>query len=107
MYLIVSLLIRSRLNSPSIKKTTFGVLISKVKAALYKQKRGHIKTIATDIGNYSSPFLIARLNSLAFSILIGPRNNYIRANYTHYKASLIKVIEISVKDAIFSPYIKC
>ena len=105
-YLVISLPIRSCFNGLVIRNAALSIPISKVIEALNKQKRGYIKTIATNIGNCSRLFPVARLNSLTFAMLIRTYNNYKQANCAHYKAGLIKVIEIAVKDAVLTIYIK-
>jgi len=67
---------------------------------------GYIKTIAINAGNCGRLFPVTRLNSLAFATLIGTRNNYKWANCAYYKAGFVKVVEITVKDAVLITYIK-
>ena len=105
-YLVIGPPIRSCLNSPVIWNTALSIPISEVIEALNEQKRGYIKTIATNTGNRGRPFPVARLNSLTFTTSIRTRNNHKWANCAHYKAGLIKVVEIAVKDAVLTMYIR-
>src|SRR5436190_1935037 len=50
-------------------------------------------------------FPITWLNSLAFASLISMCNSHSSANNTHHKASLIKVVEITVHHTIFHLHI--
>ena len=104
--LVIGPPIRSRLDGPVVGNAALGVPSSQVTEALNEQNRGYIKTIATDAGDRGSPFPVARLNSLASSTSIGPGNNHTRAYLAHHKAGLVEVVEITVVDPVFRPYIR-
>ena len=76
-----------------------------MEAALYYQKRGYYKAVASDTVNRGRLFSITRLNSLWLSDPIGARNDYPRPNHTYYKARLVEVIEVSIRNTVFRPYI--
>ena len=61
--------------------------------------------IRRNAANGRSPFSIARLNSLRSTNSFQTCNDHLRAYYTHYKAGLIKVIEIAVLDAVLCAHI--
>jgi len=83
----------------------FGVLTREVEAALYYQKKGYYKAVASDTVNRGRLFSITRLNSLWLSDLIEARNDHPRPNYTYYKAYLVEVVEVSVRNTVFRPYV--
>ena len=83
----------------------FGVPTREVEAALYYQKRGYYKAVASDAANRGRPFSIARLNSLWLSDPIGARNDHPRPNYAYYKARLVEVVEVGVRNAVFRPHV--
>jgi hypothetical protein len=70
------------------------------------EKWRDIPTVATNAGDCSYPFSIARLYTLASSALIRLGNDHSRANLAHHEASLVKVIEVAVKDAVFGSHVR-
>ena len=73
--------------------------------ALYDQKWRNIPTVATNAGDRSCPFPIARLYTLISSASIGPSDDHARADLAHHKAGLVEIVKVAVEDAIFSSHI--
>ena len=63
------------------------------------------KAVAAHTLNHSRPFSIARLKLLASATLIGTYNNHTAADNTHYKAYLVKVVEVAVLDAVLHTHV--
>jgi len=74
--------------------------------ALHYWNRKNIKTVTTNVINYSCSLLVIKLNRFALAILINIYNNYIGINNVYYKTYLIKIIKIIIKDIIFGLHIK-
>ncbi|KAK3681287.1 hypothetical protein B0T22DRAFT_387952 [Podospora appendiculata] len=68
------------------------------------KSRHHI-AVASDTANRCRPFSIPRLNGLWFSNPIRARDHHPRPYHAHHEASLIEVVEVAVKDAIFRSHI--
>ena len=99
--LIIYLLITCRLNNPVVQEVPLNILTREVVLPLNYKKRRNTPTFSTCTNDYCSLFPVPWLNCLAFTTLIGACNDYRSANNAHYKARLVKVIEIAVKYAIF------
>ena len=103
--LIIYPAIQRGLNNPVRQKAAFSILEGKVVNALDNQEQRQRKPIAAYILNCSCPFPITRLKLLALATLVGTGNNYTAIDNAHYKACLVKVVEVAVLDAILYIYI--
>ena len=69
---------------------------------LKDNKRWDCKASRIDCLNYGNPFIVARLRYPRFPSPIYPYNYLYYSNYTYLETSLIKIIGIVIKDAVFS-----
>jgi hypothetical protein len=103
--LIIRSSIIRRFNNLIVREIGFGVLVRKVVDTLNYQKWRNTPTFAINTSNRCCLFLITWLYSLSSTTSIGTCNNHPRCNHAHHKASLIKVVEIAIQNAIFCLYI--
>ena len=69
---------------------------------LKDNKRWDCKASRTDCLNYGNPFMVTWLRCLWFPSPVCPCNYLCCSNYTHLEASLIEIVGIVIKDAVFS-----
>ncbi len=103
--LVICLSVTCQFNNLVIQEAAVYILIRKMILPLDNQKQKDILTLAINISNCYSLFLITWLNCLTSVILICIYNNHYRTNHTYYKACFVKVIEIIIQNVIFCPYI--
>ena len=103
--LIIGLSILSRGNSPVGWKVSFRVPGGEVISACYHYERRDRPPIGVNALDYGNLFLISRLGRFRFSTLLCTYNNHAARDNTHYKAGLVKVIDILYIDAIFRDYV--
>ena len=73
--------------------------------ALYDEERREVPPFSINIFDYYRLFLITRLYKFTSSTLIGTCNYHRGADNAYYKARLIKVIEVVIKNTIFGLYV--
>lgn len=103
--LIVCLSIRSSFNNLIEQEAIFYIPIGKLVDTLYDKEQQEILPFSINILNYYCLFPIARLYEFTSSISISMYNYYRGIDNTYYKAYLVKVIEVVIKNTIFSLYI--
>ena len=104
-YLVIGPPIRTCCNGPVVWKAALRVPTYKVVLALKDQKWWHVKPIATNACNRCRPFSIPGLYGLALSTSIGACYNHVATNHSHYKARLVEVVDVAVRDPVLLSYI--
>ncbi len=69
------------------------------------QKWRDIPALAINTSNRCRPFSITWLNCLASATSICASYDHRWGDYAHYKARLVKVVEITIQNAVLRPYI--
>ena len=69
--------------------------------AFKQDERGQMPTVTADAMNARSSLYIAWLNSLASPWSISVCNYQGKLNFAHHEASLVEIIDIAIRDAIF------
>ena len=73
--------------------------------ALYNKKRREVLPFGINAFDYCRLFLIARLYEFTSSTSIGTCNYHRGVDNAHHKARLVKVVEVVIKDTVFSSYV--
>ena len=99
--LVIGPSILGRFDYPIARESAVGVPIGEVVGALHHDERRDAPTVRTDALDYGNPFSIARLDLFSFSAPIDTGYDHCRRDLAYYKASLVKVIDVLVLDAVF------
>ena len=99
--LVIGPSILGRFDYPIARESAVGVPIGEVVGALHHDERRDAPTVRTDALDYGNPFSIARLDLFSFSAPIDTGYDHYGRDLAHYKASLVKVIDILVLDTVF------
>ena len=103
--IVVGPAILGRFNDLVAWNVAARVLGGEVESARDAEERRHYMTIRRNATNRRCPFSIARLDGLWFANPIRACNYHPRPNYAHYKARLVKVVEVTVLDGVLCAYV--
>ena len=72
---------------------------------MYDEERREIPPFSINAFDYCRLFPIARLYEFTSSISINTRNYHRGIDNAYHKARLVKVVEVVIKDTVFSSYV--
>ena len=100
--LVIGPSILGRFNYPVAWEGTVGVPINEVVGAFNHDERRDTLAVGINALDHGNLFAITRLDLLSLSGTIGTGYDYYRRDLAYHKASLVKVVDVLVLDAVLS-----